>query len=82
MGVLGARAGFCHGVRGNIFGGCRRGKGGRNFERAVEFLHKPCLLLVGACMAGPQRCGGIFWGLLIRQGRAEPSPAPYGGIMK
>ena len=39
-------------------------------------MHKPCLLHVGACIAGPQRCGGIFFGLQLRQGRAEPSPAP------
>ena len=27
-------------------------------------------------MAGPPAVRGVFWGLLIRQGRAEPSPAP------
>ena len=38
------------------------------------FLRGACLLLVGACIAGPPTVRGCIEGLWVRQGRAEQAP--------
>ena len=46
-----------------------------NFERAIEFLHRPCLLLVGACIAGPPAVrGNIFWASGCGKGGRSKAP--------
>ena len=39
-------------------------------QKSDIFSRKPCLLLVGACTAGPPTVRGIFFGLQLRQTRA------------
>ena len=51
-------------------------------QKSDIFLRKPCLLLVGACTAGPPTVRGNIWGFAAAANAGEAKPCPYCEIPK